>query len=75
MLQHPLFKWLNTSTNHNMHHKYVTCNYGLYFNFWDRVMNTNHVKYQATYEEVTARRNEGFKKQQEQEAQVTEPML
>jgi lathosterol oxidase len=62
MLQHPLFKWLNTSTNHNMHHKYVRCNYGLYFNFWDRWMDTNHAKYEETYEEVTARRNEGFKK-------------
>ena len=24
-------KWHNTSTHHNMHHKYVTCNYGLYY--------------------------------------------
>jgi lathosterol oxidase len=62
MLQHPLFKWINTSTNHNMHHKYVRCNYGLYFNIWDRWMGTNHNKYEQVYEEVTSRRNEGFKK-------------
>jgi sterol desaturase/sphingolipid hydroxylase (fatty acid hydroxylase superfamily) len=57
MVRHPLFKWLNTSTNHNMHHKYVRCNYGLYFNIWDRIMNTNHAKYEELYEEVTARRD------------------
>ena len=62
MMQHPLFKWLNTSTNHNMHHKFVKCNYGLYFNIWDRLMNTNHSKYYDTYDEVTTRRDEGFKK-------------
>jgi sterol desaturase/sphingolipid hydroxylase (fatty acid hydroxylase superfamily) len=57
MVRHPLFKWLNTSTNHNMHHKYVLCNYGLYFNIWDRIMGTNHAKYEDLYEEVTARRD------------------
>jgi sterol desaturase/sphingolipid hydroxylase (fatty acid hydroxylase superfamily) len=69
MLQHPLFKWMNTSTNHNMHHKYVRCNYGLYFNIWDRLMNTNHAKYYETFDEVTARRNDGFKKSRREEAQ------
>ncbi len=55
-------KWFNSATNHNMHHKYVRCNYGLYFNMWDRLMKTNHPKYFETFEEVTARREEGFKK-------------
>ena len=36
-----------------MHHKYATSNYGLYFNFWDRVMGTNHAKYTETFEQVT----------------------
>lgn len=66
-MQHPLFKWMNTSTNHNMHHKFVRCNYGLYFNIWDRLMNTNHHKYYETFDEVTARRDEGFKKLREGE--------
>ena len=55
-----LLKWLNTSTNHNMHHKYVRCNYGLYFNLWDRLMNTNHARYYETFDEVTARRDAGL---------------
>lgn len=40
-------KWLNTSTNHNMHHHYFKGNYALYFRFWDIVMKTTHPKYEA----------------------------
>ena len=74
MMQHPLFKWLNTSTNHNMHHKFVRCNYGLYFNIWDSIMNTNHSKYYETYDEVTARRDEGFKKLRQEETEPSREM-
>ena len=31
-----------------MHHRLVKCNYGLYFNFWDRVMKTNHPHYEES---------------------------
>jgi len=74
MMQHPLFKWTNTSTNHNMHHRFVRCNYGLYFNIWDRLMNTNHSKYFETFEEVTSRRDEGFQKMRLQENHPDEAM-
>ncbi|AOP34730.1 sterol desaturase [Leptospira tipperaryensis] len=47
--------WHNTTTHHNMHHKYFNCNYSLYFNFWDKVMGTNHEKYKETFEEVASR--------------------
>ena len=40
--------WHNTGTHHNMHHKYFRCNYSLYFNVWDRLMGTNHEKYDET---------------------------
>lgn len=49
-------KWLNTSTNHNMHHKYFEGNYGLYFRWWDEWMGTTHVKYDATLQEIQTRR-------------------
>ncbi len=42
--------WHNTSTHHNMHHKYFNCNYGLYFNWWDRFMRTNHPEYHEQFE-------------------------
>ena len=48
-------KWLNTSTHHNMHHKLYQCNYGLYFNIWDRIMGTNHKKYDETFDGIKAR--------------------
>ncbi len=54
---HKLFKWHNTSTHHNMHHRLVKYNYGLYFNFWDRVMNTNHPDYERIFDGLTSSRN------------------
>jgi Delta7-sterol 5-desaturase len=56
---HILFKWHNTSTHHNMHHRLVKCNYGLYFNFWDRMMNTNHPDYVENFNEVVEQREKG----------------
>lgn len=48
--------WNNTSTHHNMHHRYVHCNYGLYFNWWDRLFNTNHKDYIARFNEIKEQR-------------------
>lgn len=56
--KHWLSGWYNTSTHHNMHHHYSKCNYGLYFNFWDRIMGTNHVKYHETFEKVASKERE-----------------
>ena len=53
--RHFLFKWHNTSVHHNMHHRYVNCNYGLYFNLWDRWMGTNHPHYLEEYDAVKSR--------------------
>jgi len=50
------FKWHNTATHHNMHHRYVKYNYGLYFNFWDKLMKTNHPKYEAIFDGVIEQR-------------------
>lgn len=47
-------KWLNSSTNHNQHHKYFEGNYGLYFRFWDVWMGTTHKKYDARIRELTS---------------------
>jgi lathosterol oxidase len=56
---HRFFKWHNTSTHHNMHHRLVKCNYGLYFNFWDRVMSTNHPTYEESFDQVVEQREQG----------------
>ena len=47
--------FLNTPTNHVMHHETLRGNYGLYFNFWDRLMGTNQAGYEDRFHEVTGR--------------------
>lgn len=44
-------RYFNTVTHHNMHHRFSGHNFGLYFNFWDRWMSTNHEKYEEKYAE------------------------
>ena len=39
----------NTAIHHHQHHQYVRFNFGIYFNFWDRVMGTNHATYPQAY--------------------------
>ncbi|MCU0425867.1 MAG: sterol desaturase family protein [Candidatus Kapabacteria bacterium] len=56
---HAVGKWINTSVNHNMHHKYATSNYGLYTLVWDRLFGTVHAKYDETFEEVKRRTFDG----------------
>lgn len=53
--RHPILKWVNTSTHHNMHHKNGSANFGFYFNFWDTVMGTNHKNYLDKFDEVVNR--------------------
>lgn len=54
-INHPVLKYINTSTHHNMHHQYFIGNYGLYFNVWDRLMGTQNTNYDKRFNEVTNR--------------------
>ena len=47
--------FINTSTHHNQHHEKFHCNYGFYFNVWDRLMNTNHSTYHERFNALTKR--------------------
>lgn len=51
----PLGLILNTVTHHSQHHEKFRSNYGLYFNFWDRFMHTNHPEYETKFESVGGR--------------------
>jgi lathosterol oxidase len=53
--RHPISRWSNTSTFHNMHHTHVSCNYGLYFNFLDTWLGTTHRDYNRLYDQVKDR--------------------
>ena len=48
-----LGKFLNTPTHHAMHHESFRANYGLYFNFWDRLLGTNHPHYAERFAAVS----------------------
>ncbi len=50
--KHWIGKWINTSVNHNQHHQYFKGNYGLYFLWWDRWMNTIRSDYDEKFEAV-----------------------
>jgi len=45
----------NTAVHHAQHHAEFNCNYGLYWNLWDRAMGTNHPDYLALYDQIQAR--------------------
>jgi len=47
-------KFINTPTNHVMHHETMRGNYGLYFNLWDRMMGTNQADYEERFRKVTS---------------------
>ena len=51
--RHWFFKWFNTSVNHNMHHQYFKGNYGLYFTWWDKIMNTTHKEYDDRFKTIS----------------------
>lgn len=58
-LKHPFGRLNNTSVHHNMHHQFFNCNYGLYFNWWDRLMGTNHPDYYSNFEKITDKQKPG----------------
>jgi Delta7-sterol 5-desaturase len=51
----PIRYLINTPTNHIMHHQRVSGNFGLYFNWWDRLMGTNHPDYDERLRDLTNR--------------------
>ncbi|MEZ0388978.1 MAG: sterol desaturase family protein, partial [Verrucomicrobium sp.] len=55
------------------HHEYYRGNYGLYFNVWDRLMGTNHEKYEERFAEVTNRPKATVKPVEQKSGAVDEP--
>ncbi len=41
LLRSPLGGWIITASHHQLHHERYSCNYGLYFRFWDRLCKTD----------------------------------
>ena len=47
--RHRLGKWIIGSSHHDLHHKEFKSNYGLYFTFWDKWMNTESKRYEEHF--------------------------
>lgn len=45
ILKFKITRDFNTATHHYMHHKHFNSNFGIYYNHWDRLFNTNHKDY------------------------------
>ncbi len=45
-------KWLIGATHHHVHHTKFRYNFGLYFTFWDKWMNTENQDFQETFNSV-----------------------
>jgi sterol desaturase/sphingolipid hydroxylase (fatty acid hydroxylase superfamily) len=67
---HPITKWINTSTHHNLHHQKFLGNYSLYFNFWDRIMGTNFPQYETYFDEVVEKRESKKNQMQGEEKNI-----
>ncbi len=50
----PVIRQFNAATHHQMHHKYFTSNFSIYYNWWDRWMGTNHKEYFVKFRSVKA---------------------
>lgn len=51
------FRFLTTSTHHNMHHSKFNGNYGVHFRIWDRLLGTEFKDYEHEYDKIHARKN------------------
>ena len=52
-LQWPILRAITTTTHHDLHHAEFRWNYGLYFTWWDRLMGTEHPRYQEHFAKAT----------------------
>jgi Delta7-sterol 5-desaturase len=49
LFQLPIVKTFNNATHHQIHHSKSNCNFGLYYEFWDRWMRTEHADYRPAF--------------------------
>jgi sterol desaturase/sphingolipid hydroxylase (fatty acid hydroxylase superfamily) len=52
------FRFLTSSTHHNMHHSKFDGNYGVHFRFWDKLLGTEFKDYEAQFDEIQARKQQ-----------------
>lgn len=67
----PIFDWLTTVTHHDLHHAQAGWNYGLYFTWWDRLMETEHPLYREKFAEAVRKPLDGSAVQARARSSVT----
>ena len=55
VVRNKLARYSNVVTFHDQHHTDFNCNYGAYFNIWDRIMKTVHKDFEKKFFEVKSR--------------------
>jgi sterol desaturase/sphingolipid hydroxylase (fatty acid hydroxylase superfamily) len=58
VIDRPLLGLLTTTTHHDLHHRRMSGNYGLYFTWWDRLMGTEIPNYRAEFLRYAATRTD-----------------
>ena len=56
--QHPIWKQFIGATHHDLHHRRFVYNYGLYFTFWDRWMDTEVEQYDQIFEQIAQKKGD-----------------
>jgi sterol desaturase/sphingolipid hydroxylase (fatty acid hydroxylase superfamily) len=51
------FRFLTSSTHHNMHHSKFNGNYGVHFRIWDRLLGTEFKDYESEYDRIQERKH------------------
>jgi Delta7-sterol 5-desaturase len=51
------FRFLTSSTHHNMHHSKFHGNYGVHFRFWDKLMGTEFKSYEEEFNTIQQRKH------------------
>ncbi|HLH97840.1 MAG TPA: sterol desaturase family protein [Xanthobacteraceae bacterium] len=59
LVSHPILGWLAGSAYHDMHHRTLKWNFGLYFRFWDRLMGTEHPDFVRVHNYIHSPDNDG----------------
>jgi Delta7-sterol 5-desaturase len=50
------WRWLTSTTHHQLHHERMEANFGLYFPWWDRWLGTEYMDYKDVFDAVTSRK-------------------
>jgi sterol desaturase/sphingolipid hydroxylase (fatty acid hydroxylase superfamily) len=59
MVTHRIFGWVAGSVYHDLHHKTMDWNFGLYFRFWDRLMRTENPDFVRIHDFIHLPNNDG----------------